>query len=343
MNGFDKLERLQLDNNIIEKIDGLDVLVNLTWLDLSFNKIAKIEGLNSLLNLTDLSLYQNRIQKVENMDSLMNLNYFSIGNNDISQDTTVLNYLQKFKCLQVLIVQGNPFIKNDGESEEKLKIIAHLPQLKYFDYMMIDEETLKQAQLKHPQEFKYAEDHLGGKAEMTQESILKSKEEANIAKLDKFSERLKDAEFKKLEPMQKQGEFWAKFEDELKEELSSYEENMKLLAKNRKETMDVCENILHEEEKEVETKIIKSIDEFKHQKKHMIREYSSEKNAATESEGLKKQLKQLEAEVMRIEMDHFDLAWNQINHKFNGAIEAITNNMGTITNNLYSLTYHNSE
>jgi hypothetical protein len=36
--------RRQLDNNIIEKMENLDHLTNLTWLDLSFNNIAVIEG-----------------------------------------------------------------------------------------------------------------------------------------------------------------------------------------------------------------------------------------------------------------------------------------------------------
>ena len=38
------LRRLFLDNNLIERISGLDSLVHLEWLDLSFNRIRKIEG-----------------------------------------------------------------------------------------------------------------------------------------------------------------------------------------------------------------------------------------------------------------------------------------------------------
>ena len=57
--GLDRLEKLQLDNNIICKIQNLDHLVNLKWLDLSFNLIEKIEGLDNLSKLTDLSLFSN--------------------------------------------------------------------------------------------------------------------------------------------------------------------------------------------------------------------------------------------------------------------------------------------
>jgi hypothetical protein len=53
------LEKLQLDNNIIQKIENLDHLVNLHWLDLSFNLVKEIEGLDKLVNLKDLSLFNN--------------------------------------------------------------------------------------------------------------------------------------------------------------------------------------------------------------------------------------------------------------------------------------------
>jgi Leucine-rich repeat (LRR) protein len=56
---MEKLTTLQLDNNIIVKIQGLEGLVNLRWLDLSFNLIEKIEGLDKNKQLEDLSLYSN--------------------------------------------------------------------------------------------------------------------------------------------------------------------------------------------------------------------------------------------------------------------------------------------
>jgi Leucine-rich repeat (LRR) protein len=53
-----------LDNNYIKKIQNLDHLTNLEWLDLSFNQIETIEGLDNLINLKDLSLYKNFIEVV---------------------------------------------------------------------------------------------------------------------------------------------------------------------------------------------------------------------------------------------------------------------------------------
>jgi hypothetical protein len=42
--GFDKLVKLYLDNNVIVKIEHLDHLTNLEWLDLSFNNIGQVRG-----------------------------------------------------------------------------------------------------------------------------------------------------------------------------------------------------------------------------------------------------------------------------------------------------------
>ena len=62
---FSALTKLQLDNNIIEVISGIEKMVNLTWLDLSFNHIEVIAGLDQNTKLTDLSLANNRIQHIQ--------------------------------------------------------------------------------------------------------------------------------------------------------------------------------------------------------------------------------------------------------------------------------------
>lgn len=50
-------------------------------LDLSFNNIEKINGLENLVNLTDLSLHHNHITKLEGLDTLTKLDVLSIGDN----------------------------------------------------------------------------------------------------------------------------------------------------------------------------------------------------------------------------------------------------------------------
>ena len=104
---FRCLVKLQVDNNIIEKISGLESLVHLEWLgvswegshtcvsqernalfsfclvfaDLSFNNIEIIEGLSSLRKLRDLSLAHNRICKLDGLDGLHRLQVLSLGHN----------------------------------------------------------------------------------------------------------------------------------------------------------------------------------------------------------------------------------------------------------------------
>eukprot|EP00350_Pseudokeronopsis_sp_OXSARD2_P005466 CAMPEP_0170554728 /NCGR_PEP_ID=MMETSP0211-20121228/12605_1 /TAXON_ID=311385 /ORGANISM="Pseudokeronopsis sp., Strain OXSARD2" /LENGTH=146 /DNA_ID=CAMNT_0010864033 /DNA_START=1 /DNA_END=441 /DNA_ORIENTATION=+ len=136
---LEKLEKLQLDNNIITKIQNLDHLVNLKWLDLSFNSIKVIEGLDNLANLTDLSLFSNQIEEVKGLDNLSKLNVLSLGSNMIKQYDTVILYLRDLKNnLEVLKISDNPFTKY-GENEYKQFSIAYLKELKYLDYELINE------------------------------------------------------------------------------------------------------------------------------------------------------------------------------------------------------------
>jgi Leucine-rich repeat (LRR) protein len=67
------LIKLQLDNNVIQDIEGIGHLTNLTWLDLSFNNISEIKGLETLSKLNDLTLYNNNISKLENLENLKSL------------------------------------------------------------------------------------------------------------------------------------------------------------------------------------------------------------------------------------------------------------------------------
>ena len=132
---FDSLVKLQLDNNVIEKIEGMDSLKNLVWLDLSFNNIEKIEGLESLTKLKDLSLFNNQITKLENINHLENLEVFSIGNNQLS-DLSIVLHLRPLKMLKTLCLKGNPLCEKD---DYMLFMLAHLNQIIYLDYRLVDQ------------------------------------------------------------------------------------------------------------------------------------------------------------------------------------------------------------
>lgn len=86
------------------------------------------------------------------LDGLYNctkLNIFSVGNNLIKSFEEIIAYFgrgtdkkTRFKYLQVLNVQGNPFTIKDGEkdSEYEYHLVAHLPNLRYLDYVFIDDK-----------------------------------------------------------------------------------------------------------------------------------------------------------------------------------------------------------
>lgn len=164
------LTKLQMDNNIIERIEGLDMLINLEWLDLSFNNIEVIEGLDKLTKMKDLTLYNNRISKIENMESLTQLHVFSVGNNSLKQLDNVL-YLRQFKSLRTLNLSGNPFSE---EANYKDYVIAHLPDLVYLDFRLIDESAREAA----TERYKYSIEEL-----VHDETIARRKQEELEQKL----------------------------------------------------------------------------------------------------------------------------------------------------------------
>jgi len=177
--GLKNLQKLQLDNNHIRKIENLDHLLNLTWLgthrhtdsehsllllnpnpdpppplpalptvtpralpaDLSFNQIEKIEGLEPLVKITDLCLTHNKVSKIEGITTLVELEIFSMANNEIVS-TDELTQLREFPKLRVVNFQNNP-VTNDAEYQPVL--LAFLKYLKYLDFRLVDEQKVRLA------------------------------------------------------------------------------------------------------------------------------------------------------------------------------------------------------
>lgn len=79
----DTLVELDLYDNLISHIKGLDEFKNLTSLDLSFNKIKHIKNISHLVKLTDLYFVQNRISKIEGLEGLTLLKNLELGANRI--------------------------------------------------------------------------------------------------------------------------------------------------------------------------------------------------------------------------------------------------------------------
>jgi len=153
--GFERLIKLQLDNNIIEKIENLSHLTSLEWLDLSFNNISTMSGLDSLTNLTNLSLFSNRITQLGGLEPLSKLQVLSVGNNLIATQDSVM-YLRPFKNLQAVNFVGNPFCQ---EPEYRPYVLAHLKYLKYLDYRLVDEQAVTSAREQYQDELQEMEEN----------------------------------------------------------------------------------------------------------------------------------------------------------------------------------------
>lgn len=74
---------LDLYDNLISHVKGLDDLRGLTSLDLSFNKIKHIKNVSHLVNLTDIYFVQNKISRIEGLDGLDKLRNLELGGNKI--------------------------------------------------------------------------------------------------------------------------------------------------------------------------------------------------------------------------------------------------------------------
>lgn len=143
---FASLERLSLKCNKIEKIENLDNMKRLRELNLSFNCIECIENLEQLEQLEDLSLFRNKIRKIENVDSLKRLVRLSIGNNAIDS-LEGFERLRFMPDLHSLNLEGNPVSASlPGDADLRQFVVAHLPQLKYYHYTIIESSERQVAQ-----------------------------------------------------------------------------------------------------------------------------------------------------------------------------------------------------
>ena len=80
-----ELRELELYENCVCCIEGLDGLVKLATLDLSYNRIQRMEGLGAagLPSLRELYLANNRISAIEGLEGLDRLEVLELGSNQL--------------------------------------------------------------------------------------------------------------------------------------------------------------------------------------------------------------------------------------------------------------------
>ncbi|KYN27772.1 PREDICTED: leucine-rich repeat-containing protein 23-like [Trachymyrmex cornetzi] len=150
------LERLELNHNDIRTVNvDPQILVNLRTLELRGNALVSTAGI-CCPGLTRLFLAENQIEKIENLGVLVNLTTLHLRSNKLAnldgftKQCRSLNYvnlrdnelpriseLKKLNCLpnlEILIVLGNPLLREEKEEKEYRRIIlTMLPKLKRID------------------------------------------------------------------------------------------------------------------------------------------------------------------------------------------------------------------
>ncbi|CCE34707.1 hypothetical protein E4U22_000541 [Claviceps purpurea] len=104
------LKDLDLYDNLISHMRGLDDLKQLTCLDLSFNKIKHIKNIGHLTELKDLFLVANKISRIEGLDACEKLTSLELGSNRIRE----LKNLGNLKNLEELWVAKNKITELTG-------------------------------------------------------------------------------------------------------------------------------------------------------------------------------------------------------------------------------------
>jgi Leucine-rich repeat (LRR) protein len=82
---FANLQQLYLSNNQLTEIKGLEMLANLQQLYLSNNQLTEINGLEKLVNLKKLDLSSNQLTETKGLEKLVNLQGLYLSNNQLTE------------------------------------------------------------------------------------------------------------------------------------------------------------------------------------------------------------------------------------------------------------------
>ncbi|CAD5111015.1 DgyrCDS367 [Dimorphilus gyrociliatus] len=141
-NGIKRIENLDkqtelrclfLHQNLISKIENVDHLIHLDTLNLSNNFIKKIENLRNLPALKTLNITHNNIQTAEDIEELMHceqLSCIDMAHNKID-DPEIVNVFGSMKSLRVLILRGNPVLRDISNCRKTL--ILKIADLQHLD------------------------------------------------------------------------------------------------------------------------------------------------------------------------------------------------------------------
>lgn len=196
---------LYLQENLLDRIEGLDTLVNLRQLNLSDNLIQKIEGLSCLRQLETIQLKRCRIGKFGGLDDVLgllecpSLTVVDISDNFIEDEAILPQVFEHMPKIAVIYLQGNNVTRKIKNYRKTM--ISQLPTLKYLDDRPVfeddrlcaeafsrggfEEERRERDRIKKAKDDAHMRNH-----EAFQEMIRQAREEKRLADEAKANQKL---------------------------------------------------------------------------------------------------------------------------------------------------------
>ncbi|XP_030075160.1 dynein axonemal assembly factor 11 isoform X2 [Microcaecilia unicolor] len=185
------LEEISLHQQELERIEHIDKWCrNLKILYLHNNLIPKIENVNKLKLLEYLNLALNNIERIENLEGCEELQKLDLTVNFVGELSSI-RVLQCNLHLKELFLVGNPCTEFEGYRQF---VLATLPQLKWLDGREIEHSEQIQAIQNYPEVCK----KIGEQEEIYLKKRAKERDEAQ-KKLQEQEERKKQRQ-KDLKP-----------------------------------------------------------------------------------------------------------------------------------------------
>ncbi|KAJ1476532.1 hypothetical protein T484DRAFT_3088854 [Baffinella frigidus] len=218
------VEEMSLPDEKKKEMKTETELHDIKALSFSFQNILKIDnlaGLATLTKLTDLSLFNNRIEKLKDLHTLSNLQCLSVGHNLIAEVVHAIMYLRPFHNLRMLNMAGNPCSR---DPEYYTRIIAHLKDIVYVDYRLVEPEKVQAAREQYQDElFEILEEEKKTAEDLAladkQAGYKESLKDANLEGVDTLLQDMleEDPEQSKLQQLS----FWYEIIDEMQLEFKS--------------------------------------------------------------------------------------------------------------------------
>ena len=141
-----------MQENMINKIEGLQHMTDLRQLNLSENMIQKVEGLENCVNLDTVHLKRNSLGRweggcIESLKGLLDcptISCLDIQDNYLDDPAILEEILMKMPNLKVLYMMNNPCVKTIKGYRKT--IITQIPTLTYLDDRPVFEDDRRRAE-----------------------------------------------------------------------------------------------------------------------------------------------------------------------------------------------------